>query len=233
MSLRSAAMLICPGSGASVRAGEKGCAGVGDTSEWVPHAFGSTNKADDQTPAAVQWSVGENAGDIGASSAQSEDAATITRADFEKIFRVGQNDSQVHQNLTEAQKLQMLDLLFEFRVLFLQPQQLGCAGVPLHEIVTDTDNPISQQPYRTSPEKQDEIRKQVKKLMDSGCIEESDSPYASPVVLVKKPDASWRFCIDYRALNSHTIRDVYPLPRIQDTLHMLISSQHHWNVARP
>ena len=51
-----------------------------------------------------------------------------------------------------------------------------------------------------------------------GAVEDSASPYAAPVVMVRKKDGSWRFCIDYRALNRNTKRDAYPLPRIDDIL---------------
>ena len=114
-----------------------------------------------------------------------------------------------------------MDLLYTHRALFLQPKQLGASGIPAHDVTVNVSKPISAQPYRVGPEKRAEIARQVQKLVEQGCVEPSTSPWASPVVLVKKQDGSWRFCVDFRAINACTTRDVYPLPRVQDTLHLL------------
>ncbi|UYV83453.1 K02A2.6-like, partial [Cordylochernes scorpioides] len=78
-----------------------------------------------------------------------------------------------------------------------------------------------QRPYRVSPYERGVIQTEVDKMLISGIIKPSDSPWSSPVVLVKKKDGTWRFCVDYRRLNKITRKDVYPLPRIDDTLDSL------------
>ena len=67
---------------------------------------------------------------------------------------------------------------------------------------------------------------QVTILDDAGLIEISDSAWSAPVVLIRKKDGRWRFCVDYRKLNAVTIRDVYPLPRIADVLSRLERAQY-------
>ena len=62
-------------------------------------------------------------------------------------------------------------------------------------------------------------------MLTGGQIEASDSPWSSPVVLVTKKDGGTRFCVDYRQLNDATVKDAYPLPRIDDTLYMLAGKQ--------
>lgn len=62
------------------------------------------------------------------------------------------------------------------------------------------------------------------KLLKADVIEESYSPWAVPVVLVRKRDGTWRFCLDYRKLNSVTIKDSHPLPRVDDALDALSGS---------
>eukprot|EP00983_Pelagomonas_calceolata_P020781 653309-Pelagomonas_calceolata.AAC.1 len=72
-----------------------------------------------------------------------------------------------------------------------------------------------------SPVEQAEVRRQIKDLLDKGLIEPSASPYGAPVLFVQKKDGSLRMCVDYRVLNKITVRDRYPLPRIDDLLDSL------------
>lgn len=88
-----------------------------------------------------------------------------------------------------------------------------------HLINTGNEPPISSPPYRASPAKTAILKKEVALLLQNGIIEECDSAWASPVVLVPKPDGSQRLCIDYRRLNAITVPDTYPLPRLEDLLH--------------
>ncbi|GBN08843.1 Transposon Ty3-I Gag-Pol polyprotein [Araneus ventricosus] len=94
-----------------------------------------------------------------------------------------------------------------------------------HRINTGNHPPIKQYPRRLSLATKEEAERLVKKIVDSGIIEESSGPWASPIVLVKKKDVSTRFCVDYRKLNEITIKDSYPLLRIDDTLDALNGSQ--------
>nr|CAD1818399.1 unnamed protein product [Ananas comosus var. bracteatus] len=72
--------------------------------------------------------------------------------------------------------------------------------------------------YRNSVVENEEIKRQVIELLESGAIKPSSFPCGSPIVLVPKKDGGWRMCIDYRALNKITIKNWYPLPRIDDLL---------------
>ncbi|KAL7868371.1 hypothetical protein SRHO_G00097550 [Serrasalmus rhombeus] len=93
-----------------------------------------------------------------------------------------------------------------------------------HTIRTGSAQAIRQRAYRTSPHMRAELDRQVQQLLDGDIIEESCSPWSSPVVLVKKKDGSYRFCIDFRKLNAVTIKDSYPLPRPADALDSLSGS---------
>jgi len=103
----------------------------------------------------------------------------------------------------------------------------GIAGEALgvfHCIDTGDSQPISTRPRRTAPGERRVIAEQVSQMLQDGIIEPSNSPWSSAVVLAAKKNGGLRFCIDYRALNAVTKKDVYPLPRIDDLLQKLAGS---------
>ena len=107
----------------------------------------------------------------------------------------------------------------EFPELF--SGRLGRTKAGVHKIRVGDTAPIKLSPYRTSPVEDKIIEENVQQMLKDGVVEKSESPWSAPVVLVKKKDGKWRFCIDYRRLNAITKRDVYPLPRIDDTIDKL------------
>ncbi|KAJ8764775.1 hypothetical protein K2173_009176 [Erythroxylum novogranatense] len=81
--------------------------------------------------------------------------------------------------------------------------------------------PISIPPYRMAPAELRELKEQLEELLEKGYVRPSSSPWGAPVLFVKKKDGSWRMCIDYRRLNKVTIKNKYPLPRIDDLFDQL------------
>lgn len=114
-------------------------------------------------------------------------------------------------------------MLQEFRDVFLD----DLSGLPPKrefdcsiELVP-SDEPISRTPYHMTTIKMQELKVQLNDLLDKGLIKPSVSPWGAPVLFVKKKDGSMRLCIDYRMLNKVTIKNRYPLPRIDDLFNQL------------
>ena len=125
------------------------------------------------------------------------------------------------ENLSPLQQQQLNELYKEFQDVFSQgDDDLG--NTPLLEHGIETHGPALRQPYRRqNPAVRREEMTQVQQMLSSNVIRPSNSPWASPVVMVRKKDGSLRFCVDFRQLNAATIKDAHPLPRIDDLLDAL------------
>ncbi|GFT49814.1 retrovirus-related Pol polyprotein from transposon 412 [Trichonephila clavipes] len=129
--------------------------------------------------------------------------------------------------LSPEQKRSAERLLQEFEDVFSRnSSDIGHTTVTQHRIDTADHPPIKQHPRRLPFAKQEEVGTLLREMQENDIIEPSSSPWASPIVLVRKKDGSTRFCVDYRKLNDVTKKDSYPLPRIDDTLDTL--SGHKW-----
>ena len=115
-------------------------------------------------------------------------------------------------------------MLLEFSDVF--DGNLGHTTILIHEINTGKSAPIKQHPRRIPFAHRDESERQIADMLDKGIIREPTSPWSSPIILVKKKDGEMRFCIDYRKLNSVTIGQAHPLPRVDDILDSLGDAQY-------
>ena len=131
------------------------------------------------------------------------------------------------ENLTSDQLAQVKSVLNKWSDIFSKgPTDLGKTDLVKHTIKLTDDTPFKDPYRRIPPGLFEEVRAHLKEMLDAGAIRESESPYSSNVVLVRKKDGSLRFCIDFRKLNSRTIRDSYNLPRIDDTINTLIGAKY-------
>ena len=116
-------------------------------------------------------------------------------------------------------------VLQEFPQLFPNGNLLGLPPErqPVREVIPlePGARPVAQRMFRYSPAEKEEMEKTVADLLARGLIQPSTSPWAAPVVFALKKDGSRRMCYDYRALNKLTIRNNFPLPRIDDLLDKL------------
>ena len=127
----------------------------------------------------------------------------------------------IPEHLSPIQQQQLKDLFKEFSDIISQGEDdLGCTPLLQHTI--ETKGLPLRQPYRRqNPPVRWKEMAQVQQMLTSGVIRPSNSPWASPVVMVKKKDGSLRFCVDFWQLNATTIKDAHPLPRIEDLLDAL------------
>ncbi|GJU22291.1 putative reverse transcriptase domain-containing protein [Tanacetum coccineum] len=140
-------------------------------------------------------------------------SCTKTQKYIEKGCQVylAQVTSKKAEDKSEERRLEDVPIVREFPEVF--PEDLPGAA------------PVARAPYRLAPAEMQELSTQLQELSDRGFIRPSSSPWGAPVLFVKKKDGSFRMCIDYRELNKLTMKNQYPLPRINDLFDQLQGSR--------
>ncbi|GJR93260.1 putative reverse transcriptase domain-containing protein [Tanacetum coccineum] len=130
------------------------------------------------------------------------------------------------EDKSEKKRLEDVPIVQDFPKVFLE----DLSGLPpTRQVEFQIDlvpgaAPVARAPYRLAPSEMKELSEQLKELSDKGFIRPSSSPWGAPVLFVKKKDGSFRMCIDYRELNKLTVKNRYPLPRIDDLFDQLQGS---------
>ena len=124
--------------------------------------------------------------------------------------------SETLAHLPGNEREQLSHLIHEHEHLFTDVPRR--TSVVLHDVDVGDSPPVKQHPYRANPTKLKLLRKEIEYMLANDIIEPSAGEWSSPCVLVPKKDGTFRFCTDYRMLNSKTKSDSFPMPRIDDCI---------------
>lgn len=130
-------------------------------------------------------------------------------------------------DLTNEEEVEQLRrLLNKYEHLFIRGYPKTRVNTGELEIrLKNPDKFVERRPYRLSPVEREKVRTIIQELLEHKIIRESKSPYSSPIILVKKKNGDDRLCVDFRELNSNTLRDHYPLPLISDQIDQLANGR--------
>ena len=143
-----------------------------------------------------------------------KDAEDDDNIDFLEIGRYDAKesvaDAATGSNLTDEQHSEFMDLANQFSSLFTEAP--GTTDLAQHHIKLTSDEPVRSRPYPVPYSMRESLKKDIADVIKVAVIRESDSPYASPVVVVKKKDNTNRVCVDYWKLSKLTVIDPEPMP---------------------
>ena len=155
---------------------------------------------------------------------------------YEELSKFGNTKDNVAESLSledsclsDQAKFELKLLITKYSKAFVESDGIiGHFKGPIrHQIdLVDENAVVRSRPYRVPAALQDEVKKQIENMLAQNIIKRSNSPFASPILLVKKEDKkSYRFCVDYRKLNSITKKQTYYLPLIQEIIDRVSSKQ--------
>ena len=117
-------------------------------------------------------------------------------------------------------------MLMEHHNIFsLGKNEIGCTDTAEHVIELVDTKLFKERFWRIAPPLVEEVREHIKEMLDRGAIRLSQSPWCNAVVLVPKKDGGLRFCINFRKMNNQTKKDVFPLPRMQETMESMVGAR--------
>ncbi|XP_017431896.1 uncharacterized protein LOC108339268 [Vigna angularis] len=129
--------------------------------------------------------------------------------------------------LLEDMEPDLVKLLHNYSIVFSQPCGLPPPRSHDHSIpLLEGSNPVKVKPYRYPHNQKEEIENLVEGMLKEGILQPSNSPFSSPIILVKKKDGTWRVCTDYRALNAITIKDSFPIPTVDELIDELYGARY-------
>ena len=163
------------------------------------------------------------------STEQTKEQSTLTKTERQDLL-LEKLDLSGLEAWPQEQAEKAHSLLKEYHDIFsLEKHDMGHTNATKHKtVLKDPDTPPFKERFcRIPPPQLDEVREHLKLMLDAGVIRPSNSPWCNAVVLVRKKDRSLRFCIDFRKLNSLTVKDSHPLPHICETLESLAGTAHY------
>lgn len=158
-------------------------------------------------------------------SEQNQRDLTLTDSSKDNILLI--NSENIRCDLEDPDiKLKLKSLLEEYADCFSSStKELGCTDKIKMEIKLTSEKPVCYRPYRMSMPEKAIVRDKIQDLLENNIIRESNSPYSSPIILVKKKNGDYRLCVDFRKLNNVTVKDKYPLPIIEEQVEKLGGKQ--------
>ena len=193
---------------------------------------------------AVAGGVGASCVDDTVDCATKADEAEGENVDFLElggyVAKESIEDVETGPNLTDEQRNEFMDLAKQFRNLFTEAP--GATDLVQHLIILISDESVRSRPYPVPYSIRESLRRDIADMIKMGVIRESSSPYASPVVVVKKKDNTNRVCVDYRKLNKLTVFDPEPMPTAEHLFQKLSGdkfyskidlSKGYWQITIP
>lgn len=159
---------------------------------------------------------------------RTKDSQRITREPVSEIVLSVESDKQclLKTSLTETYLEQLHSVINEYSNFMISGTATTTVKTGSMHIRLNSDTPVYYRPYKMSHDEKLKVRAIIDDLLSKGIIRESESPYSSPILLVKKKDGSDRMCVDFRALNRITVKDRFPLPLIDDHIDRLGKSRY-------